>query len=81
MSFFSGLCWELEESSSRRVGFPSWSWTGWKDSVVKWAIKKEDWGDIVVDDDVQVVVQLSDGLLIDLEKATNYRTIPSQHYA
>jgi hypothetical protein len=25
----TGLCWQLEAASTRRPGFPSWSWTGW----------------------------------------------------
>ncbi|KIM99873.1 hypothetical protein OIDMADRAFT_126407 [Oidiodendron maius Zn] len=28
--FMLGLCWFLKSPSERRVGFPSWSWVGWK---------------------------------------------------
>ena len=31
--FIAGLCWEHVQPGSRRVGFPSWSWTGWKVTV------------------------------------------------
>ncbi|PMD31459.1 hypothetical protein L207DRAFT_610839 [Hyaloscypha variabilis F] len=27
--FATGLCWKLKGPSKRRLGFPSWSWTGW----------------------------------------------------
>ncbi|KAF4456421.1 ankyrin repeat-containing, partial [Fusarium albosuccineum] len=29
----TGLCWRLSEGGTRRPGFPSWSWTGWKGKV------------------------------------------------
>ncbi|KAJ3528415.1 hypothetical protein NM208_g10210 [Fusarium decemcellulare] len=29
----AGLCWSLSEGGIRRLGFPSWSWTGWKGKV------------------------------------------------
>ncbi|KAM0437847.1 hypothetical protein ACHAPT_002212 [Fusarium lateritium] len=28
-TFIRGLCWRPERPSSRREGFPSWSWVGW----------------------------------------------------
>ncbi|RSL54689.1 hypothetical protein CEP54_009750 [Fusarium duplospermum] len=28
-AFVTGLCWKVD-TSTRREGFPSWSWTGWK---------------------------------------------------
>jgi hypothetical protein len=31
----TGLCWFLEKPSTRRAGFPSWSWTGWMGQVSK----------------------------------------------
>ena len=31
--FARSLCWTLESPGSRREGFPSWSWTGWKGVV------------------------------------------------
>ncbi|KAF2875611.1 hypothetical protein BDV95DRAFT_278738 [Massariosphaeria phaeospora] len=31
--FCSGLQWRLKRPSRRRVGFPSWSWTGWYGEV------------------------------------------------
>lgn len=30
---FMGLCWQPTTPSSRRFGFPSWSWTGWSAPV------------------------------------------------
>lgn len=32
--FIKGLCWRLQQPARRRLGFPSWSWTGWH-GVVK----------------------------------------------
>jgi len=34
--FISNLSWDMEGPARRRVGFPSWSWTGWK-GTVRWA--------------------------------------------
>ncbi|KAF5722632.1 ankyrin repeat-containing protein [Fusarium mundagurra] len=31
--FVSGLCWTLQVPGMRRLGFPSWSWTGWDGQV------------------------------------------------
>lgn len=44
-AFASGLCWELK-CGTRREGFPSWSWVGWK-GVVLGAL-----GDAAVSQDV-----------------------------
>lgn len=43
--FTRGLCWALLEPGTRRQGFPSWSWTGWRGSVDRftstiWALEK-----------------------------------------
>lgn len=40
MGFFSGLCWNLKTPSTKRDGFPSWSWTGWEEPVVEWGAPK-----------------------------------------
>ncbi|KAI0101307.1 ankyrin repeat-containing domain protein [Nemania sp. FL0031] len=31
--FLNGHCWDLQQPASRRHGFPSWSWAGWKGVV------------------------------------------------
>lgn len=32
--FLTGLGWKLSQPAQRRVGFPSWSWTGWYGAVL-----------------------------------------------
>ncbi|KAK3389608.1 hypothetical protein B0H63DRAFT_507150 [Podospora didyma] len=31
--FAQGLCWNMSKPGTRRTGFPSWSWTGWKGTI------------------------------------------------
>lgn len=31
--FATGLCWLTKQPGKRRIGFPSWSWTGWTNRV------------------------------------------------
>ncbi|CZR67558.1 uncharacterized protein PAC_17457 [Phialocephala subalpina] len=64
--FFSGLCWTSERPSLRRVGFPSWSWTGWN-APVEWGFGNYRWPYIRVDNNVEVGVELADGRILDLE--------------
>lgn len=44
--FINGLCWRLQKPAHRRLGFPSWSWTGW-DGVVRGMHRRKDWSDVV----------------------------------
>jgi hypothetical protein len=74
MGFFSGLCWNLEKPSTRRGGFPSWSWTGWEDPVVRWEYEKYQWEKIRVDNDIQVLVKTSSGQLINVEESYQLQT-------
>jgi hypothetical protein len=76
MSFFSGLCWGLMKPSTRRDGFPSWSWTGWEDAVVKWSYDKNHWDTIKVDNDIQVLVETTAGRPIDLEESYRLQNEP-----
>lgn len=64
MGFFSGLCWDLTESSIRRPGFPSWSWTGWF-GPVRWGFEEDKWKSLQVDPDVTLSVELRDGQIMD----------------
>jgi hypothetical protein len=63
MSFFSGLCWELKEPSSRRPDFPSWSWTGWFGHVHR-EFWNYNWKSIRIDPDVKVSLELRDGRVL-----------------
>ena len=33
VALMTGLCWTLIRPAERRLGFPSWSWTGWEGAV------------------------------------------------
>lgn len=35
---FAALCWQTSNPTSRRIGFPSWSWTGWS-AAVRWDVR------------------------------------------
>jgi hypothetical protein len=37
-SFLAGLCWTSSSPSRRRLGFPSWCWTGWHSAVKFWPL-------------------------------------------
>lgn len=73
MGFISGLCWNLKNPSTKRDGFPSWSWTGWKEPVVKWGHQKNEWDEIKVDNDIEVLVETRIGQLINLEDSYQLR--------
>lgn len=75
MSFFSGLCWTLERPSSRRAGFPSWSWTGWN-VPVKWGYENYQWQYIRVDNNVQVGVELANRRILDWELFRQLQATP-----
>jgi hypothetical protein len=63
MGFFLGLFWDLESRSERRVGFPSWSWTGWH-GPVKWDwFGSFPWPAVNVDPDVEAALSLVYGKL------------------
>ncbi|KFZ23426.1 hypothetical protein V502_02116 [Pseudogymnoascus sp. VKM F-4520 (FW-2644)] len=76
MGFFSGLCWNLKTPSTKRDGFPSWSWTGWEEPVVQWGHQKYEWDEIKVDNDIKVLVETRIGQLIDLEESYQLRSKP-----
>ncbi|KFY64180.1 hypothetical protein V496_03416 [Pseudogymnoascus sp. VKM F-4515 (FW-2607)] len=76
MGFSYGLCWDLEKPSTKRDGFPSWSWTGWEKPVVRWGLQNYEWDRIKVDNDIQVFVETRKGQLIDLEESYQQRNKP-----
>jgi hypothetical protein len=67
MGFLLGLCWNLKESSTRRPGFPSWSWTGWFGSM-RWPNvafsqewwKSDWWGSLQTNPEVKIRLELRD---------------------
>ena len=64
MGLFMGLCWSSTFRSSRRIGFPSWSWAGWL-SPVKWdtsGIEK-----LHIDPNINVEFELEDGRIINYD--------------
>ena len=62
--FVAGLSWTLPEPSTRRPGFPSWSWTGWASSV-KWEIKGHLSVIIRIDPDIKLSIELHGGRILD----------------
>jgi hypothetical protein len=59
--FLLGLCWELQNPSLRRPGFPSWSWTGWFAPVV-W---RHIWDARRICDKIDLLMELHDGETLD----------------
>jgi hypothetical protein len=55
--FVAGLSWTLLESSTRRPGFPSWSWTGWAGSV-DWGTVGSFWSSTKLDPDIKLSIEL-----------------------
>jgi hypothetical protein len=64
--FCGGLCWDVVSPSERREGFPSWSWTGWR-NMISWPIDDYDWQFLEPNKDLQLSIQLEDGRVVDLE--------------
>jgi Heterokaryon incompatibility protein (HET) len=62
--FVAGLGWTLSEPSTRRLGFPSWSWTGWAGSV-QWGIDHNSLREITIDPDIKLSIELRDGRVLD----------------
>jgi hypothetical protein len=62
--FVAGLSWTLLEPSTRRLGFPSWYWTGWAGSV-KWGIDGSLLREITIDPDIKLSIELHDGQVLD----------------
>ncbi|KAH9221761.1 hypothetical protein DL95DRAFT_381540 [Leptodontidium sp. 2 PMI_412] len=66
--FFLGLFWDIEGRPEKRIGFPSWSWTGWHGHV-KWEWDSiPTWSDIGIDAGVQLSVELMDGQVLKWEE-------------
>ncbi|EEU36271.1 uncharacterized protein NECHADRAFT_87161 [Fusarium vanettenii 77-13-4] len=60
VGFCAGLCWTTRKCLKRRVGFPSWSWTGWE-GAVNWTFYECEWKQIQSNSDIQFKVQLIGG--------------------
>jgi hypothetical protein len=62
--FCVGLCWDVQEPSEKRLGFPSWSWTGWVGKI-KWGLSEHEWRCFQSDTDFQVCIQLHNAQKVD----------------
>jgi Heterokaryon incompatibility protein (HET) len=62
--FVAGLGWTLPEPSTRRIEFPSWSWTGWAGSV-KWRDDDTLLRGLRIDPDIKLSIKLHDGRILD----------------
>jgi Heterokaryon incompatibility protein (HET) len=62
--FVAGLRWTLPKPSTRRLGFPSWSWTGWA-GPVEWGIDFNPSEEITIDPDIKLSIELHDGQVLD----------------
>ncbi|OTA98300.1 hypothetical protein M426DRAFT_28568, partial [Hypoxylon sp. CI-4A] len=65
--FCLGLCWNIEVLTTRREGFPSWSWTGWHGQI-EWAFTQEEWMFYEGNKDMKLQVELQSGQLIAWDK-------------
>ncbi|KAF4636460.1 hypothetical protein G7Y89_g1619 [Cudoniella acicularis] len=65
--FFAGLCWGLEKPSRRRLGFPSWSWTGWAGRV-SWQMEEAQWKSVDFNLKINVGFELCDGRKISFDE-------------
>lgn len=65
--FCFGLCWDTEQPSARREGFPSWSWAGWYGNI-KWCFGEWFWKRLWSNVEIQVRVQLEDGKVLPLDE-------------
>ena len=64
--FVDGLCWyHTETQFSRRIGFPSWSWTGWRfrEGSIRWdrCVTAEDGMHFKPSEGIELRIELSDG--------------------
>ena len=64
--FFIGLCWDLEGTSDRRPGFPSWSWAGWFGRI-SWEFNEVKY--LRTDPGIKLRLELQDGQIADLDTA------------
>ncbi|KAI1127583.1 heterokaryon incompatibility protein-domain-containing protein [Nemania abortiva] len=65
--FCIGLCWDVAEGSSRREGFPSWSWSGWHGKI-EWMFDELLWPDNQGNTNMMIWVQLQDGSFLTWDK-------------
>lgn len=67
--FAKSLCWRTATTSSRRRGFPSWSWTGWTGKVFWTAVYNHELVPVPVDQgDLRVEVELISGQVLSWEQ-------------
>ena len=64
--FFIGLCWDLQGTSNRRPGFPSWSWAGWFGRIY-WEFDEVKY--LRTDPGIKLRLELQDGQIADLDTA------------
>ena len=73
--FARGLTWSLEAPTSRRIGFPSWSWTGWAGSLLPWpafeGLSSQE------NPEIQFSIACANGNVVDLATAYLSRTSTS----
>ncbi|KAI0532368.1 heterokaryon incompatibility protein-domain-containing protein [Xylaria digitata] len=65
--FCIGLCWDVAEGSSRREGFPSWSWSGWHGKI-EWVFNELIWPDERGNTDMAIWIQLQDDSFLAWER-------------
>jgi Heterokaryon incompatibility protein (HET) len=65
--FCAGLCWNTKEPLEKRVGFPSWSWTGWIGEI-EWNVGGRFYQIIQGDTDIQVQLEVLSGHRIDWDE-------------
>ncbi|ETI20007.1 hypothetical protein G647_09022 [Cladophialophora carrionii CBS 160.54] len=64
LGLLMGLCWRGTLPSPRRLGFPSWSWTGWT-APVKWDVATM--AILQTDPNIDIHFELNDGRIIDYD--------------
>lgn len=73
-----GMCWDLKNPSTRRPGFPSWSWTGWfgpvrwggyhmgVSGIEDWWKNSKAWRPFRVYLEIKLRLELCDGRMLDI---------------
>lgn len=66
-SFISGLCWANKDYATRREGYPSWSWAGWKTTIIHNAFPADAASYLDGDEPPKVFVEDANGQPVDFE--------------